>query len=90
MERMRTETASAAAKRQLRVKPSVLKRFIDQLLHRRLYDLALRWCLLQQDEEHVLLAVDHDIATAGAIPFQLAEIAWRWRIGIAALRAHAK
>ena len=67
-----------------RTKPSVLHRFIDQPLHRRLDALALRRRLLQQHEEHVLLAVDHEIAAAGAVPFQFAETspaaaAWRCR-----------
>src|SRR5579864_7196259 len=60
-----------------RVKPSVLHRFIDQLLQGALDALALGRRLLQQHEEHVLLAVDHEIAAGGAVPFQFAEIAGR-------------
>src|SRR5271166_4270651 len=69
---------------------SVLQRLIDQLLHRRLDDLALRRRLLQQHEEHVLLAIDHEIAAAGTIPFQFAERAGRRRLGVPGIGAHAK
>src|SRR5690242_2456362 len=49
---------------------SVLHGFIDQLLQRPLDALAFARSLLQQHEEHVLLAVDHEVAAAGAVPFQ--------------------
>src|SRR3954451_19078749 len=73
-------------------KPSVLHRFIDQLLQRRLDALALRGGLLHQDDEHVLLAVDDEIAAGGAVPFQFAERArrrWFCNAGIGAHREAA-
>src|SRR3954451_13841834 len=69
-------------------KPSVLHRFIDQLLQRRLDALALRGGLLHQDDEHVLLAVDDEIAAGGAVPFQFAERARRRRLCNAGIGAH--
>src|ERR1700722_9496442 len=69
---------------------SILHRFVDQLLQRRLDAHALAGGLLQQHEEHVLPAVDHEIAAAGAVPFQLAERARRRRLGYARFGAHAK
>src|SRR4051812_48092443 len=69
---------------------SILHRLIDQLLQRRLDTLALRGGLLHQDEKHVLVAVDHKIAAAGAVPFQLADRAGRRRLCIAGLGAHAE
>src|SRR6202051_3418434 len=80
--------ASAAAKLQRRVKPSVLHRFIDQLLYCLLDRLALPGRLLQQDEKHVLLAVDHEIAATGAIPLQFAERTRRRRLGVAGVGAN--
>src|SRR3979409_1988591 len=85
-----TISSASAATRRRREIPSVLHRFIDQLLYRLLDRLALRGRLLQQHEEHVVLAVDHEIAAAGAVPFQLAERAWRRRFGIARIGAHRK
>src|SRR6266700_5159416 len=84
---MRSATP-AAAKLQRRAKPSVLHRFIDQLLYCLLDGLALRGRLLQQDEKHVLLAVDHEIAAAGTVPFQFAERARRRRLCVARVGAH--
>src|ERR1700681_2478416 len=84
----RTRSASAAARLRRRVKPSVLHRFIDQLLRRPLDALTLRGRLLQQHEKHVLLAVDHEIAAAGAVPFQFAERAGRRRFCISRIGAH--
>src|SRR6478736_6088207 len=81
-------SASAAAKLQRRARPSVLHRFIDQLLYCFLDALALRGRLLQQDEKHVLLAIDHKIAAAGAVPFQFAERARRRRLGVAGISAN--
>src|SRR5436305_5892333 len=69
---------------------SILQGFIDQLLQRRLDALALRGGLLHQDEEHVLLAVDHEVAAAGAVPFQFAKRARRRRFGVSGIGAHAK
>src|SRR2546430_8749453 len=76
-------SATAAARLQRRAKPSVLHRFIDQLLDCLLDRLALRGRLLQQDEKHALLAVDHEIAAAGAVPLQFAERARRRPLGVA-------
>src|SRR6516162_340274 len=75
--------ASAAAMRTRRKAPSILHGFIDELLQRPLDALALARRLLHQHEEHVLLAVDHEIAAGGAVPFQFAEIARRRRSGVA-------
>src|SRR5205814_10389801 len=80
-------SARAAARLQQRAKPSVLHRFIDQLLDCLLDRLALRGRLLQQHEKHVLLAVDHEIAAAGAVPFQFAERTRRRRLGVAGIGA---
>src|ERR1700712_229186 len=71
-------------------KTSILHRLIDQLLQRRLDALALRGRLFHQDEEHVLLAVDDEIAAAGAVPFQFAERARRRRFGDAGIGAYAE
>src|SRR6266516_5970757 len=81
-------SATAAARLQRRAKPSVLHRFIDQLLDCLLDRLALRGRLLQQHEKHVLLAVDHEIAAAGAVPFQFAERTRRRRLGVAGIGAN--
>src|SRR5438270_13479402 len=83
-------SASAAARLQRRAEPSVLHRFIDQLLDCLLDRLALRGRLLQQHEKHVLLAVDHEITAAGAVPFEFAERARRRRLGIARIGADAE
>src|SRR5258707_15642118 len=83
-------SASAAAKPRRRAKPSVLHRFIDELLERALDALAFRRRLLKQHEEHVLLAVDHHIAAAGAVPFQFAERARRRWFGVAGVGANGK
>src|SRR5712692_9564942 len=83
-----TRSASAAAKLQRRAKPSVLHRFIDQLLYCLLDRLALRGRLLEQDEKHVLLAVDHEITATGAVPLQFAERARRRRLGVAGIGAN--
>src|SRR6266481_2024759 len=80
-------SASPAAKQRRRAKPSVLHRFIDQLLYCLLNGLALRGRLLQQDEKHVLLAVDHEIAATGAVPLQFAERTRRRRLGVAGIGA---
>src|ERR1700722_9305882 len=85
-----TSSASAAATWRRRPIPSVLQRLIDHLLHCRLDLLPLRRGLLQQHEEHVLFGVDHEIATAGAVPFQLAERPRRRRLGVARIGANAK
>src|SRR6266404_5675627 len=85
-----TRSASAAATLQRRVKLSVLHRFIDQLLYCLLDALALRGRLLQQHEKHVLLAVDHKIAAAGAVPFQLPQRSRRRRLGVAGIGANRK
>src|ERR1700712_411974 len=71
-------------------KTSILHRLINQLLQRRLDALALRGRLLHQDEEHVLLAVDDEITTGGAVPFQFAERARRRWFGVAGIGAHAE
>src|SRR2546429_8630013 len=80
-------SARAAARLQRRAKPSVLHRFINQLLDCLLDRLALRGRLLQQNEKHVLLAVDHEIAAAGAVPLQFAERTRRRRLGVAGIGA---
>src|SRR4030081_2312191 len=67
---------------------SILHRLIDQPLQRRLDALALRGGLLHEDEEHVLLAVDDEIAAGGAVPFQFAERARRRRFCIAGIGAY--
>src|SRR6201996_8356748 len=67
----------------------IFQRFIDQLLDRRLDFLTLRWRLLKQHEEHVLLAVHCEIAAASAVPFQFAEIARRRRFGMTGIGANA-
>src|SRR5689334_20581798 len=67
---------------------SVLHGFIDQLFQRPLDALAFARGLLQQHEEHVLLAVDHEVTAAGAVPFQFTEIARRRRLGIAWICSH--
>src|SRR5215467_5201142 len=81
---------SANAGHRAGASPSILHGFIDQLLHRRLDDLTLRRRLLQQHEEQVLLAVDHHIAAAGAVPFQFAKRTGRRRLGVARVGAHAE
>src|SRR5260370_41611782 len=86
----RMRSATAAAKPQRRVKASVLHRFIDQLLYCLLDRLALRRRLLQQHEKHVLLAVDHEITAAGAVPFQFAERARRRGFRVPRVGAHGK
>src|SRR4051812_31636172 len=74
---------SAAAATKPRQGTSVLHGFIDQLLERALNALAFAGRLLQQHEQHFLLAVDHHIAAAGAVPFQFANRPrWRW-LGVA-------
>src|SRR5258706_9849929 len=73
-------SASAAAKPRRRAKPSVLHRFIDELLEGPLDALAFRRRLLKQHEEHVLLAVNHHIAAACAVPFQFAQRSRRRRL----------
>src|SRR3979411_1010715 len=85
-----TRSANTAATLHRRVKLSVLHRFIDQLLYCLLDRLALRGCLLQQHEKHVLLAVDHEIAAAGAVPFQFAQRAGSRRLGVAGIGAHSQ
>src|SRR5438270_2252168 len=85
-----TRPAIAAATQSLNAAPSVLHGFIDQLLDGLLDALPLRGRLLQQHEKHVLLAVDHEIAAAGAVPFEFAERARRRRLGIAGIGAHAQ
>src|ERR1700694_2471783 len=85
-----TRSASAAATRHRRVKLSILHRFIDQLLYCLLDRLALRRRLLQQHEKHVLLAVDHEITAAGAVPFQFAERARRRGFRVPRVGAHGK
>src|ERR1700688_394725 len=85
---MATIRSASAETPHRRVKPSVLHRFIDQLLYGLLNALALRGRLLQQHEKHVLLAVDHKIAAAGAIPFQLPQRSRRRRLGVAGIGAH--
>src|SRR5437764_14025861 len=86
-----TRPAIAAATQSLNAAPSVLHGFIDQLLDGLLDALPLRRRLLQQHEEHILLAVDHEIAAAGAVPFEFAERARRRRrLGIAGIRADAE
>src|SRR5258708_31934589 len=81
---------TSAATNPQRPQVSVLHRFIDQLLQRALDALALGRRLLQQHEEHVLLAVDHEIAAGGAIPFQFAERTRRRRFCIARIGTHRK
>src|SRR5215471_177624 len=76
-----------AAARTVRTRTSVLHCLIDQLLQRPLHALALAWCLFQQDEEHVLLGIDHKIAAGSAVPFQFADIAGRRRLGVARIGA---
>src|SRR3982074_1559580 len=83
-----TRSASAAATRHRRVKLSILHRFIDQLLYCLLDRLALPGRLLQQHKKHILLAVDHEIAATGAIPFQFAQRTRRRRLGIAGTGAN--
>src|ERR1700692_2378918 len=80
-------SASAAAKLQRRAKPSVLHRFIDQLLYCLLDRLALRGRRLHQDEKHVLFAVYHEVAATGAVPLQFAERPRRRRLGVAGIGA---
>src|SRR5438045_8656154 len=84
-----TRPAIAAATQSLNAAPSVLHGFIDRLLDGLLDAVPLRRRLLQQHEEHILLAVDHEIAAAGAGPFEFAERARR-RLGIAGIRADAE
>src|SRR5258705_8511027 len=76
-------SASAAAKPRRRAKPSVLHRFIDELLEGPLDALAFRRRLLKQHEKHVLLAVNHHIAAACPVPFQFAHRSRRRRLGVA-------
>src|SRR5438105_4211022 len=71
-------------------KSSCLQRFIDQLLESPLNALAFRRRLLEQHEEYVLLAVDHEIAAAGAVPFQFAQRSRRRRFGAAWIGPHRK
>src|SRR6202022_2076523 len=80
--------ATPAATQHRRAKPSVLHRFIDQLLHRRLDAPPLRGCLFHQHKKHVLLAIDHEIATTGAVPFEFAERARRRRFGVPRIGAY--
>src|SRR6266550_6008961 len=82
--------ASVAAKLRRRAKPLVLHSFIDELLEGPLDALAFRRRLLKQHEEHVLLAVDHQIAAAGAVPFQFAQRSRRRRLGVTGIGAHGK
>src|SRR5882672_9079680 len=83
-------SASAATIRRRPAARLVLQRFIDQLLQRPLDALALRRRLLQHHKEHVLLAVDHQIADGGAIPFQFAERSRRRRLGVTGIGAYGK
>src|SRR3979490_1034613 len=83
-------STSAAKTQRRRAKPSVLHRFIDQLLYCLLDRLALRRRLLQQHEKHVLLAVDHEITAAGAVPFQFAERARRRGFRVPRVGSHGK
>src|SRR5438067_6975635 len=85
-----TRPAIAAATQSLNAAPSVLHGFIDQLLDGLLDALPLRRRLLQQHEKHVLLAVDHEITAAGAVPFEFAERARGRRLGIAPIGADAE
>src|SRR5262245_35692328 len=71
--------ASAARTRWRLATPLVLHRFIDKLLQGPLDALTFRRRLLQDHEEHLLLAVDHHVAAAGAVPFQFAERSRRRR-----------
>src|SRR5260221_11195394 len=83
-------SASAAAKPRRRAKPSVLHRFIDELLEGPLDALAFRRRLLKHHEENVLLAIDHHIAAAGTVPFQFAQRSRRRWLGVAGIGAHGK
>src|ERR1700737_4826638 len=85
-----SRNASAAATQRPHAEPSVLQRFINQLLYFALDSLPLGRSLLQQDEKHILLAIDDKIAAAGAVPFQLAERAGRRWLGVPRIGAHAK
>src|SRR5437879_5737626 len=85
-----TIRSASTATQHRRVKPSVLHGFIDQLLYGLLNALALRGRLLQQHKKHILLAVDHEIAAAGAIPFQLPQRSRRRRLGVAGIGANRK
>src|SRR3982074_1447240 len=83
-----TRSASAAATRHRRVKLSILHRFIDQLLYCLWDRLSLPGRLLQQHKKHILLAVDHEIAATGAVPFQFAQRTRRRRLGGAGVGAN--
>src|ERR1700730_8872710 len=75
--RAANRTAIAAATQSRNAAPSVLHGFIDQLLDGLLDALPFCRRLFQEHEEHVLLAVDHEITAAGAVPFEFSERAWR-------------
>src|SRR5690348_688836 len=81
---------SAAAARQRPAALLVRQRFINQQLEGALDTLTFRWRLLQQYKHHLLLAVDHHVAAAGAVPFQFAQRARRRRLCIAGIGAHGK
>src|SRR6185437_8974044 len=84
-------SATSASAAQMRpANPSVLHRFIDQLLDRLLDALPLRRRLLHQHEKHVLFAVDDEVAAAGAVPFQLAKRTRRRWFCVAGIGADAK
>src|SRR5262245_8529284 len=84
------ENTSAATARQRTAIFSVRQRFIDEQLERALDALTLRRRLLQQHEEHLLLGINHHVAAAGAVPFQLTERSRRRRLGVAGIGAHGK
>src|SRR5262249_33600863 len=83
-------SASAAAARRRRAAFLVCQRFINQQLEGALDALTFRGRLLQQYKHHLLLAVDHHVAAAGAVPFQFAERARRRRFCVAGIGAHGK
>src|SRR5271167_2669673 len=69
---------------------SLLERVVDDLLDRGIDMHPPRGRILHHHEEHVFSAVDHDIASRGAIPFELAERARRHRRGEAGIDANAE
>src|SRR5450759_843605 len=85
---IRNVSAAATARRHMN--PSVFHCFINELLQGALNALAFCGRLLQQHEKHVLLAVDHEIAPTGTVPFQFAQRPRRRRLGVAGIGAHRK
>src|SRR5262245_60048933 len=69
---------------------SLVERIVNQFLDVHLHMLASRRRVLQDDEKHVLGAVDHDVGAGRAVPLDLAGRAGRRRHSIAWISADTK